>query len=73
MMAVINCVKFKIHHITQEGVVMFSPIKDEDNPLIWGALNLDTGKWPSVTEEYRKAKEQKKTYIFNGATFRRVD
>ena len=72
-MSCLNAIKFKIHHVTQEGIVMFIPIKDEDNPFMSGALNLDTGRYPSITEEYRKAKEQRKTYIFNGATFRRVD
>lgn len=72
-MSCINAIKFKIHHITQEGVVMFTPIRDEDNPLIYGGLCLDTGKWPSVTEEYRKAQAQRKHYIFNGEKFRMVD
>ena len=71
-MSCIKAIKFKIHHITQEGVVMFTPIRDEDNLLIYGALNLDTGKWPNVTEEYRLAKEQGKLYIFNGEKFREV-
>lgn len=69
----IDCVKFKIHHITQDGVVMFVPIRDENNQLIYGGLCLDTKKWPSVTEEYRKAQAQRKHYIFNGEKFRMVD
>lgn len=71
-MSNINCIKFRIHHITQDGVVMFVPIRDQDNLLIFGALHLDTGKWPMVTQEYRKAAEQNKHYIFNGERFREV-
>ena len=72
-MSCIKAIKFRIHHITQEGIVMFTPIRDEDNPLIYGALNLDTGAWPSVTEEYRQAQKQGKHYMFNGEKFRMVD
>ena len=72
-MSCINAIKFKIHHITQEGVVMFVPIRDEENTLIYGGLCLDTSKWPSITDEYKKAQAQRKIYIFNGEKFRMVD
>lgn len=68
----VACVKFKIHHISQEGIVMFRPIRDDDNLLLFGALNLDTGKWPTATEEYRKAQERGAIFIFNGERFREV-
>ena len=72
-MSCINAVKFKINYVTSEGIVMFIPVKDEDNLVLGGGLYLNTSKWPSVTEEYRKAKQQGKHYIFNGEKFRMVD
>ena len=72
-MSNINCIKFRIHYITSEGIVMFIPIKDEENLLLGGGLYLNTSNWPSVTEEYRRAKKQGKLYIFNGEKFRMVD
>ena len=71
-MSCIRAIKFKIHHVTQDGVVMFVPIRDEDNLLVFGALHLDTGKWPSITEQYRKAAKENKKFIFNGEKFREV-
>ena len=71
-MSNINCIKFKIHYVTSEGIVMFIPIKDEDNLVLGGGLYLNTNKWPSVTEEYRRAMKQGKHYIFNGEKFREV-
>lgn len=71
-MGVIEPVLFRIHHISHDGKVMFTPIKDENNQLLHGALFLDTEAWPSVTDEYRKAQELGRRYYFDGEHFKEV-